>query len=77
MWRDVQTVQTPDLPDAQAILKAADAPAQIALSCWRGQQDHADRSHVTTDNLPRSEYRLKRSKDGKSATVQMRELPRE
>lgn len=80
-WRTVQTVPTPDAPATKAALKTAqDAhaaalkPATDALSKWRAQQDRIDRSHVTAAPVPRSEYRLKPSKDGASVEVQFRQI---
>ena len=73
-WRDVEAVPTPDLPAAKAAHDAARAVATDALERWRGQQDKQDRSYVSTRVLPRSEYRLKWSKDGTVATVQCRRI---
>ncbi|EYB69068.1 hypothetical protein DEIPH_ctg011orf0035 [Deinococcus phoenicis] len=74
MWTDLETVETPDLPAAKAALEAASKPAADALSKWQANQDHQDRSYVSTQVLPRSEYRLKRSKCGTKATIQRRDV---
>lgn len=74
MWTDLETVETPNLPAAKAALEAANKPAADALSKWQAQQDHMDRSYVSTRVLPRSEYRIKRSKCGTKATIQRRDV---
>ena len=78
MWRDVETVTCPDLPtantrmqDAKKAVQAAKAPALDALNRWKLHQDHQDRSYVSTQVLPRSEYRVKYHPDGR-ATIQAR-----
>ncbi len=80
MWRDVETVTCPDLPTASSTMtaarkavQAAKAPATDALNRWQAQQDHQDRSYVSTQVLPRSEYRVKYHPDGR-ATIQARRV---
>lgn len=70
MWRDLETVETPDLPAAKAALKEARASLDNALGKWRGQA--ARQVELGTPGQP-SKYRVKASKDGTSHVIQRRE----
>lgn len=71
MWRDIETVETPSLPEAKAALTAARKPLTDALEKWRAQ---AAQQTALGNPGPVSEYRAKASPDGKSQVIQVREV---